>query len=154
MDAKVGFTPNLVAAVKTQHLPFIFSETPCVHAPATKLAVTEVKTNSIFWSLQSAWSRQSHLPTIYGCTAKNETEKQLDSWVRVKPCSTTSAQPFWVSWQHRIWCECSLTLPLQAVPKIAQLNQCILDFNCTSCYQIIFPLLYFSIPLWRGKEDI
>lgn len=62
--------------------------------------------------------------------------------VRIKSCSTTSAQPCLVSSQRRIWCECSLTLPLQAVLKIAQPNQCILDFNCTSRYQIIFPLVF------------
>lgn len=90
---------------------------------------------------------------IYVCTAKKK-KQQLDSRVRVKPWSTTSAQPFWVSWQRRIWCECSLTLPLQAVPKIAQPNQCFLDFNCTSCYQIIFLPVYFSIPLWRGEEEV
>lgn len=141
---------------KLLHLPFIFSETPCVHAPATKLAATEVKTSSIFWSLQSAWSRQSHLPTIYVCTAKTKQNQKNNLTLEWEwsPAAPLLHNPFGVSWQRRIWCECSLTLPLQAALKIAQPNQCIFNFSCTSCYQIIFPLVYFSILLQRGKEDV
>lgn len=159
MDVKVGFMPNLWKQWKQSIFP-LFSARPHVFMLQQPYSLRLKLKPAQFFGRCSQREAVSHV--FQRSTWAKQKNKAKQSKTKKSTWQHTAGPVMFTEWESNPAAQLlhnpvgfrrstrfgvNACTPLQAVLKIAQPNQCILDFNCTSHYQIILPLVYFSIPL-------